>query len=147
MHSQAMTSIWGGPRDNVTARIPPAQIVTLETASITVLMLFDCRSGVTAMHMHRTTLALGTNKPLWQGWTGVVHSPHLLHEMVQQWWILPGPIPSKVIQSTSSKNKMPWGALAQPLAMPGLGLPGPVGSARAVQPCLVASCLWPHAWR
>ncbi len=42
-----------------------------------------------------------------QGWTDHVDMPGTPHEMVRKMWILPGPTPGKVIQSTSRKSKMP----------------------------------------
>ncbi len=69
-----------------------------------------------------------------QGWTGLVNLPGLPHELIPQWWILPGPTPGKVLQSTSSKSKMPgdpWHGL-WPCRDQGVI---PMGFAGAVQPC------------
>ncbi len=68
-----------------------------------------------------------------QGWAGLVGLPGLYHELVQQWWILPGATPSKVMQSTSSNSKMledPWRSF-WPCRDKGVT---PMGFAGAVQP-------------
>ncbi len=44
---------------------------------------------------------------LTQGWTGVENLPGVPQEMVQQWSILPGPTPGKLIKSISSKSERP----------------------------------------
>ncbi len=78
--------------------------------------------------------------PHGQGWTGLLNRTGYPLEMVQQWWILPGPTPGKVIESTSSKAEMrrePWRGLwlcRDPGVMP-------VGFAGAVQPCT-----WDTSW-
>ncbi len=41
-----------------------------------------------------------------QGWTGPVVLPGLPREMVHLWWVLPGPAPGKVTQSTSAKSRI-----------------------------------------
>ncbi len=55
--------------------------------------------------------------------------------MLHQWWILPGPPPGKVIQSTSVKSKVPGDPWRSHRLCRDQGVI-PVGFAGAVQPCL-----------
>ncbi len=63
-------------------------------------------------------LTFGCAWHVWQGWIGLVNLPGLPHELIKQWWILQGPTPGKVIQSTSSEQNA-GGPLAWSLAVQG----------------------------
>ncbi len=105
-------------------------------------MLLKTRVGLLLNHMHASQVQHCLVKAAYleaalmhpfQGWTGLVDLPGLPHGTVQQWWILPGPTPGKLIQCTSFNCEMPvdaWHSLWRCRDQEVI----PVGFAEAVQP-------------